>query len=45
MKQNISYLSFFFVVLFVLGCTSGKKALESGNYDQSNVQRKKMINS
>jgi hypothetical protein len=38
MKQNISYLLFFAVVLILFNCTSGKKAYETGNYDQSTIQ-------
>jgi len=38
MKQTISYLVFFSYLFILLGCTSGKKAFESGNYDQSTIQ-------
>ncbi len=38
MKQIYPIFLFIIVIVLNLGCTSGKKALKSGNYDQSTIQ-------
>ncbi|MBR9997431.1 MAG: hypothetical protein KFF73_00605 [Cyclobacteriaceae bacterium] len=38
MKQIISYLFIFSFLVIFFSCTSGKKAYETGNYDQSTIQ-------
>lgn len=38
MRRTISYLGIFSIAFIIFSCTSGKKAFESGNYDQSTIQ-------
>jgi len=38
MRRTISYLGIFSIAFVIFSCTSGKKAFESGNYDQSTIQ-------
>jgi len=38
MRRTISYLGIFSIVFTIFSCSSGKKAFEAGNYDQSTIQ-------